>query len=185
MDASFFYLQAKLIQNHLTQERFSLVPLDDNFFPANACDQIVKIVNQPLIYSLLFSEKLKGRAYNSQDAEGFLEWAQRGWREGSYFVFLILTPRQTIAGAIDIKSNNPESAEIGYWMSDEHPGVMTNAVKELVNSARQAGYRELFAWTRETNLKSAGVLRRAGFYEMEQQALRLNRFYKRFTIDLT
>ncbi len=64
---------------------------------------------------------------------------------------------------MDIKSANLESAEIGYWLSAHHSGVMTNAVCALVQLARDAGYAELFALIRPTNTRSANVVARAGF----------------------
>ncbi|MCL5999745.1 MAG: GNAT family N-acetyltransferase [Chloroflexi bacterium] len=171
------------ICNFLTQETFTLVPLATNFCDPESYAQIVSICNQPLIYNTLFAERLGGHPYAQADAERFVAWAHQGWQAGTHFVFLILTPQQTIAGTIDIRSNCLASAEIGYWMSAEHPGVMTNAVKALCRIASQSGYRGLFALVREMNTKSAGVLLRAGFHEAGREERR-NRAYRRFVLRL-
>jgi RimJ/RimL family protein N-acetyltransferase len=86
-----------------------------------------------------------------------------GWLKQAYFVFLILSRDGKVAGSLDIKTSSKESAEIGYWCSIQHRGLMTNAVRALVSLAVQAGYQSLFAKVRLDNPASMGVLERAGF----------------------
>lgn len=152
------------VQNRLTNEQFLLTDAAD---PAlvNLADvaTIVTICNQPHVYQMLFATRCAGRPYGEADAQRFLIWAQQGWVEQRYFVFLIRTPTGQIAGTLDIKSATRPFAEIGYWMDATHPGVMTNAVIVLTQLARMAGYKQLFARVRLDNPRSARVLQRAGF----------------------
>jgi RimJ/RimL family protein N-acetyltransferase len=60
--------------------------------------------------------------------------------------------------------------EVGYWASARSPGFMTPAVAALCDLARGAGYRSLYARTRPENERSAAVLRRNGFRELEGAA---------------
>lgn len=149
--------------NARTGERYELVPARDADTPVSDIAAIVSVCNEPAIYDLLFAERCAGRPYAAADAERFLSWAARGWQGGTHFVYLIRCESGEVAGAIDIKSANRESAEIGYWLSAAHSGVMTNAVIALLERARAAGYAELHALVRPTNIRSANVLKRAGF----------------------
>lgn len=106
---------------------------------------------------------LDGQPYTRQEAVGFVEFAADGWSNSSMFVFLIRNYFNDVLGAIDIKSPNPEGAEVGYWASSLHRGYMTNALTALLELARNAGYQSLCAYTEPSNLRSQGVLRRAGF----------------------
>ena len=66
---------------------------------------------------------------------------------------------------MDLKSNNINLCEIGYWFSEKHPGVATNAVGALLKIAKAAGFKKLFAQTKEGNDKSVNVLVRNDFVE--------------------
>ena len=152
------------VPNFLTGEAIRLLPATDDFPVSDpAVHQIVAICNQAPVYRMLFAKRLEGRPYAEEDARRFLSWAHRGWREGTHFVFLLVTDGGEVVGAADVKSADRDSAEIGYWLSEHASGVMTNALRELVRLARAAGYRELFARVRVDNLPSAGVLTRSGF----------------------
>lgn len=126
-------------------------------------DTITEICNQPLVYDFLFREKFNARKYVHKDAERFVKWAQEGWKNKTHFVFLIRNLKSEIVGCCDIKSPNLGSAEIGYWSSDKISGVMTNAVKLLVDIASKAGYKSLFGLVDPKNDKSSGVLNRNNF----------------------
>ena len=128
---------------------------------------MVTICNQPLIYERLFRKHLGGQPYSVAQAQGFRGWAEQGWRERSWFVFLLRDAHKQIVGAIDIKSNTTTGAEIGYWASATSPGVMTNAVLQLCEIAREAGYERLFALVAPDNTQSLGVMSRAGFVQVE------------------
>ena len=124
---------------------------------------IIDGCNQEAVYKFLFKEKLRGREYNEDDARSFISWANNGWKEKSYFVFVIKTKDNKIIGALDIKSNKLESAEIGYWANSDYSGYMTNAVIRLIKRAKLAGYKSLVAFTKPRNHKSKRLLIRAGF----------------------
>lgn len=118
---------------------------------------------------MLFREKLNGKEYSTKDARSFETWANTGWNEKSYFVFVIKNKKENIIGAIDIKSNEPNFGEIGYWMNKHYPGYMTNALAGLIKIARKAGYNTLLGYTKLKNDKSKGVLARNGFIHVGQE----------------
>ncbi len=143
--------------------------------------QIVEACNQPSIYKL-FVRRLQGKPYTEADAHDFITWAQKGWQEGTHYVFLIIEQEKNIVGAIDIKSNDLNSAEVGYWMNKHYPGLMTNTLKALIQIADRAGYKELYAHIHEQNTKSMGVAKRAGFHYTESYTINarpLNTFVKK------
>ncbi len=141
----------------------SVIPLNSNYKVSEVdLKRIVNICNQEEVYSLLFSKKLKGNPYEVKNAQGFISWATEGWKTKKYFVFLI-KQGDRIIGAIDIKSNNIEGAEIGYWMDNRSKGFMTNVVIELCKFAKAAGFLKLIGFTKIFNESSQRVLIRAGF----------------------
>lgn len=129
-------------------------------------EQIVKVCNEKLVYKMLFSDLFEGRKYEYKDAEYFITDAQKSWENNSKFVFLIRNEKDEIIAAIDIKSADLESAEIGYWISSDYPGLMTNAVKKLSELAKNTGFKKLWATTKVDNQKSQNVLKRAGFTDL-------------------
>ncbi len=126
-------------------------------------ENIARVCNQTAIYDFLFRARLGGNPYQTCDAAQFLTWAAKGWREQTHFVFLLLDSAELVVGALDIKSAAPAGAEIGYWCSNEHRGLMTNAVKSLTELARAAGFISLWARVRKDNAASIRVLQRNGF----------------------
>ncbi|MBS1911532.1 MAG: GNAT family N-acetyltransferase [Bacteroidetes bacterium] len=170
--------------NHRTGGVYRIVPVDEDFTGgAAAIEAIVECCNQPLIYDLLFAERCAGVPYSGSDAAGFLDWCRAGWREGTHFPFLLCDAGGTIVGAMDIKSAERPTAEIGYWLSADHSGVMTNAVRILATIAGHAGYRGLHALVRPGNDRSRGVLDRAGF-RPAGRAERGGNVYDRFALAL-
>jgi RimJ/RimL family protein N-acetyltransferase len=160
------------ITNFLTDETFFLTSGDNaSCYDPIHYQQIAAICNQPLVYNALFAHRLRGQPYTIQDAKSFLDWAEEGWRHQSHFVFLITRHDGEIVGAIDIKSPDIQCAEIGYWISTEYPGVMTNTVQHLCRIAQQAGYQSLFGLVKPHNIKSWKVLQRAGFEKVDQVQL--------------
>ena len=151
------------IKNALDGRPYALRRADALEPTAARLEQIAAVCNEPDPYGWLFKETLGGRAYTAEDAAGWLTWAAAGWRDNTHFVFAALDAQGQVAAACDIKSNDPSWAEIGYWSSRRHRGVMTNIVLEVSRQARQAGFTTLFARTRRGNTRSVGVLHRAGF----------------------
>lgn len=145
---------------------------------------IVSICNEPLIYHRLFRKRLGGQPCSLAEAQGFLLWAQQGWRDRcSWFAFLLRDSNDQIIGAIDIKSAHTEGAEIGYYASANCRGVMTNAVLRLCDVAREAGYQRLFALIIPEKAQSLGVVSRAGFVQTEH-VTRDGTLYKQFARSL-
>lgn len=170
------------IQNHLTGELYALESVDFAQRYSDQLETIAAICNQPLVYEWIFAQQLKGESYPLERAGQFLAWGERGWQEQTHFLFFI-THRGQVVGACDLKSPDLDLAEIGYWMSAYHPGIMTNAVKKLCEIAHSAGYRKLFAKVKQGNIKSMGVLERAGFSNWEDTIFD-HQPYKRCTLEL-
>ena len=80
-------------------------------------------------------------------------------------MFVVLDEQGLAAAACDIKSSDLEAAEIGYWSSEKHRGVMTNSLLAMVAAGFQVGFRRFYARVRPGNYDSAAVLLRAKFVE--------------------
>ncbi len=174
----------KPIERYPDGEIFKMQSVDESSeLRPEDLEQVAEICNEGLVYDTLFRGKFEGRPYTSEDAKGFTDWAKQGWNNNDKFVFLIRDPQNRIVGAIDIKSNNTEAAEIGYWASSTTPGIMTNAVKALCDIAKDAGYKQLYGLTVPNNERSQKVLLRAGFSD-EGLADRKGKEYLKFTRDL-
>lgn len=127
-------------------------------------EKVVAICNQPEVYNnMVFTKRLNEAPYELKHAKGFLSWASKGWESLEYFVFLIRNRENEVIGCIDIKSNDLNNGEIGYWMDGNFPGFMTNVVIALTEAAKKAGYKKLVAYTDPNNEKSQRVVERAGF----------------------
>ena len=151
------------IQCYLTAESFRLVRGDSIPDDDHTRECLVSVCNEPLIYSWLFRDLCAGRPYAMEHAAGWLAWMKRGWQESTHFAFVVLDDRGCIVAACDIKTNESDNAEIGYWCSVSARGVMTNAVQAMIDLALQAGFRSFIAYTRTGNHRSERVLGRLGF----------------------
>lgn len=155
------------IVNHLTQEQYSLTPAP--YIPDDPMiyEKISSICNEKQIYSMLFNHTLQGTVYSTEKASQFITWAKEGWKNEHYFVYLICTKNGTPVGALDIKSSNLDCAEIGYWCSEKHRGLMTNGVTLLCSLAKHSGYKKFSAEVLKDNLQSEKVLLRNSFVRDE------------------
>ncbi|MFC1653597.1 GNAT family N-acetyltransferase [Patescibacteria group bacterium] len=152
----------KNTNNHKTKERLFIHKLDSQFSQKDLID-LVEVCNQPVIYDVLFKEKLNNKTYEKKHAKEFEEYGNSGWKNNENFVFIIRNTDKKIIGGMDIKSAPPESAEIGYWADTNHSGFMTNAVKEMVSWAKSKGFESLYALIVPTNTKSQSLLKRVEF----------------------
>lgn len=150
------------IVNHVTGRRYDLIPAADLSPDLPTLARIVAVCNESEVYRWLFREPLAGRPYSEKWARDWIEWSKAGWHAKTHFVFVVLDEMKSVAAACDIKSN-ALNAEIGYWASQEHRGVMTNAVVAVCNLAAAAGFVGVFARTKKSNIRSQAVLARAGF----------------------
>ena len=161
MTPSFPPLDNVSIAQYGTAAQYQLVPISKIELSKLNIATIHSICNEPEIYEWLFSPT----QYTVEKAKGFLVSGKKGWEEGTHFVFLLLDPQGSIAGAIDIKSAKVDAGEIGYWVSKAHTGIATAAVEKVVQIARTAGYSTVFAQTKAGNQRSINVLLRNGFRE--------------------
>ncbi len=146
--------------NFLTGEKCEMQGGKDMVFSEEDIKKIAEICSQENIYNLLFKDILQGKPYTEENARKFVEWVKDGWEKQTHYVFIVRKPNGEIVGCLDIKGHE---GEVGYWADENYTGFMTNTVKELSSVAKGAGFKKLFAWVRETNKKSVGVLERAGY----------------------
>ena len=175
------------LRNFKTGEEGVLIPLDGNAeISKQDLQQITRICSSPKVFNMLFAdlEAFKGRKYNIDDAKFFVnEKSKKEWKEKKAFVYLVRNSNNQIVCAVDIKSANCSGAEIGYWADPTNPGWMTNAVLALLQIAKKAGYKMLFALVRKDNKSSKGVLLRSGFKKVGTEPHK-GRTYDRYEIKL-
>lgn len=148
--------------NHVTRASYRLVPAIDIRSDDEAIERIVSICNEPSVYAWLFRARLSGCPYTQECARHWIRWSSEGWSEGTHFVFAAVGADGLVAAACDIKSDD-SIAEIGYWCSERHRGIMTNAVVEMCSIGRESGFRGFYARTKHGNVRSEAVLERCGF----------------------
>jgi len=171
--------------NFKRSESWKMYSVDDDFqFNDQDIYRIKAICNEPLVYQWLFKEKLNGKPYSIEKAEGFIKWAQTGWIDQKYFVFIVRDINGVIQAAVDIKSNNFDLAEVGYWASGDKPGIMTNAIQALIGLATEAGYKRLFSDIQQSNEKSINVVKRCGF-NLDKSFIKDGKNYYRYSIKLS
>lgn len=146
-----------------TGQLYYLTRADRLQFTPERFAEVTAICNEPEVYRWLFRDALAGQPYPATKAADLFAWAAAGWREGTHFVFIVTDSEGMIAACCDIKSADLHGAEIGYWSSRHHRGIMTNAVVRLCELAARSGFKALTARTRKGNAASARVLGRAGF----------------------
>lgn len=156
----------KEITNFKTGEIYKLTGGKDVKFSDTDIREIALICSQEEVYSVIFKVRFNNRPYTIHDASRFVEWVNKGWKEGTHFVFFVRNTENKIVGAIDIKSPNLNRAEIGYWTDVNSSGFMTNALIEICYIAKDAKYKKLFGEVHPNNTKSSAVLERAGFKEV-------------------
>ncbi len=130
-------------------------------------DRLVQICNQEKIYNILFKTMLQAQKYPKEKAVQFFDYAKKGWKEKINFVFLIIRVSEgQLCGAIEVKSNDLERSEIGYWASEDAHGIMTLSLKHIIKEAKSSGYKSLFARILTTNEASMTVVKNNGFVNM-------------------
>ena len=130
-------------------------------------NRLVQICNQEKIYNILFKTMLQAQKYPKEKAVQFFDYAKKGWEEKTNFVFLIIRVSDGhLCGAIEVKSNDLERSEIGYWASEDAHGIMTLSLKQIIKEAKSSGYKSLFARILTNNEASMTVVKNNGFVNM-------------------
>jgi RimJ/RimL family protein N-acetyltransferase len=146
------------------ERKYTLRSLDESLLITQTdIDDIVRACNEELIYRFLFRSGLGGREYSEKDAIEFVKWANKGWRDGIHFIFLIQDSADKIIGCIEISSDDIQQALIGYWKTSRVKGIMNSVIKCLIEIARDAGYLNLYAMVEPLNIRSSNLLKRTGF----------------------
>lgn len=182
MKPNWEFLNESIITNFKNQHQYKVISGINYLATEAQVESIVQACNSPEVFKWLFQAKCPD-GYTKEDAIGFINWANDGWINNRYFVFFIIAADNSIVGAIDIKTDNLQAAEIGYWIHDQHTGLARNAVSKLTELAKKAGYKILFAQTREGNSKSEKVLINNHF-KVNGEYLRSSKCDKAFCLNL-
>lgn len=161
---TFTFSQAR-IHNYLTKQEYDLRRMVDIEMTEVFLDSIVSVCNEQHIYDWLFKARLQGKAYPQSDAVWFHQWGSDGWVNNTHFLFIVTDQNGRAVAAADIKTADVDAAEIGYWSSIHHRGVMTNAIDIMVDAGLKAGFQCLYAKVRPGNDASEAVLQRLNFQE--------------------
>ncbi len=157
------------IKNAITGAQYKVQPiwkLDAS--PKNLGD-ITAICIGELVYEWCFRTLCDGEPYPAKMASDWMSWGTEGWERETHFVYVVIDADGAVAAACDIKSADLERAEVGYWSSADHRGVMTNAVRAVIQLADDAGFRVLFADIHLDNRRSLAVIQRCGFQQADRQ----------------
>lgn len=147
------------IKSQKTGQIYELLIAAEVKFDEEAVKQVTKICNESEIYNNVFASIFKGKAYTEDNARVFQKIITDGILNKTRFDWFILYDG-TIVGTVGIKSLD---GEIGYWLSNKHPGVMTLAAKKICFMAKDAGFTSLWASVKKSNAPSIRVLEKAGF----------------------
>ena len=163
-----------IIEFEALDRKYTLRSLDESRkITRGDIHDIVNSCNEELIYRFLFRNGLRGKPYSQKDAIEFIKWANKGWRDGIHFVFLIQDSENNIIGCIDISTDDIEHAAIGYWKTSRVKGIMTDVLKCLIKLAREAGYLNLYAMVEPVNFRSSNLLKRVGFNLLDIRSLEM------------
>lgn len=183
MKPNFSNLNERVFNQFNTSNDFKLVASKSISIEEKHITNIQKICNERLVYKWLFTKRFP-QGYTHIDAKEFVTWANKGWDQGQFFVFFIISPNDEIVGAMDIKTNTLDASEIGYWVSENYSGLATNAVNELKSIAKEAGFLKLFAQTKSENESSNKLLLRAGFEADRKYLKSIEECDQAYVIDL-
>ena len=95
--------------------------------------------------------------------------AQKNWETGEGYAYLIREKKTlSLLGVIDLMDYHEkhQSAEIGYWLSDDAVGYgyMTEAVKSLEATAFNKGLNRIMIRTDRQNIRSDNIPKRCGYF---------------------
>ena len=100
-------------------------------------------------------------------ADGWIEYAQKSWREGQHWVFSVVDGDGAyVGGAALTRLESPGAFELSYWILPEHRarGAASAAARAVCDWAKaDLGAIEVHAKTLAGNSASQHVLARAGF----------------------
>jgi len=150
---------------------YSMQAIDDAF---PITDRIIEDVYRNCAFGPAWRDifyALFPNGYHPEHAREYLAKCQQGWREEKVFSYAIMSPAGDFAGTIDLKGNDPNETEVGYWCDPDHRGLMTNALNQLADTAAEAGYHKLTLYIADDNPASLGVARRCGFTHLGQRIL--------------
>jgi RimJ/RimL family protein N-acetyltransferase len=169
----------ELIRNYLTNEVYYLRSIDPSYiFTDENIVSFVNICNEKEVYEL-YKKRLGNKPYTIEDAQRFINWSYKGWIENTHFRFAIQNASNKLVGVMDIQDTDLIEGTIGFWISQNVKGVMTNALLKLCEVAKSAGYKSLNAYTNPKNIKAIKVLQRAGFvYKAEIEEKNLLKYEK-------
>ena len=156
-------------QHHPSKKPALIVPLSDPEVVPNLTTQITTICRSEPNYSVLFkdlpfiaSREGSDPKYVREDAEFWVGSFVEAWRNQDQNVVFLMVVEETIVGAIEVRQKGEVEAEFGYWSNPEQKGYMTNALKVFVDSLKEIGFQNIYAFTKPANIQSRLLLERLG-----------------------
>lgn len=157
------------ISNALNGETYLLCPFHQIDATPQTLKTIASICNEPLVYRWCFRKLCEGQPYPTEMASDWLKLSTEGWKNDTHYVYVVTDSAGQIAAACDIKSSNLDRAEVGYWSSAYHRGIMMNSVRAMIQLADEAGFRVLFADIHPENERSLAVIQRCDFDKVQRK----------------
>lgn len=156
--------------NWYTIEPVIALYLSDRFI-----SRFIQIVNEADILRLMEDAglTLEGR-YSERDARTFLSGAIEDWEKNRSRTYVIMKDAEPV-GCFGFKTWRNDS-EIGYWIGGKHRGIGGLVLQTMLGLARQEGFDQLQARTREDYVASRKILARNGFLEVGRFEDRNQRF---------
>ncbi|MCX6716489.1 MAG: GNAT family N-acetyltransferase [Candidatus Taylorbacteria bacterium] len=157
------------IKNFLNTDIYQMLGGSNILFSEKDLQKIIDICSQKDCYEMIFKRRLNGGPYLLKDAVSYTNWVMEGWRNHSHFAFIVRNNTGEFIGTLDIKSPDLDNAEVGCWADENYRGFMTNAFKELIALAKNAGYKKLYARIKSENSRSYNMVMRSGFIKIEER----------------
>ncbi len=146
---------------------YEIIRADQAYIKQEHLQRITEICNEPDILRMVQLEHPGEKSFRLNDAKTMISNARADWKASRRFMFIILEPGGIPTGVIEIKSSDLSSAEIGYWNSKRNPGLITAALKYVLEAARLAGFQNFYAETESQNLPSIRILENNNFIKSE------------------
>jgi RimJ/RimL family protein N-acetyltransferase len=156
-----------MIKNYHSAEKVKLIPVENIKVDTNFLKQLNRLMNLPEI-SYLFDSYKVGNKINEIGTKKYINYAIKSWGIGSNFIYFILDENDIVVGSIDLQKENDESASLGFWISPEKLGFMTNILNYFLKLKVVRNYKTINSYTKPTNLKAINLLRRLNFIEQNK-----------------
>ena len=157
------------LQQYPSKKPALIVPLSNPEVVPELTTQITTICRSEPNYSVLFkdlpfiaSQEGSDPKYIREDAEFWVSSFVEAWENRDQNVVYLIVAEETVVGAIEVRQKSAVEAELGYWSNPKQTGYMTNALKVFVDSLKEIGFQNIYAFTKLANTQSRLLLERLG-----------------------